>query len=446
MLEEKILIVDDELAVRNTLTSILEDEGYSVDSVESGEECLKAIRSENYQAVMLDVWLPGIDGVETLKKMRSIGAEPAVVMISGHGTVETAVRATKLGAFDFIEKPLSLEKIILVLRNAIRHKKLIEKHKVLKEQLQKDVTLIGNSMAVSSLRRDIEITAPTDSPILLLGENGSGKELAARMIHFQSKRSEEAFISVNCAAFEGDQLEYELFGCEPGALSFTPQGRKGKLELANEGTIFLDEISETNARVQRKIAKFLEDKEYERFGGETMVRVDVRIIAACHRELDQMVRSGKFHEDLLSRLSIVSLRIPPLRERKEDVEPLVEHFLREFSYEYGRSLKRISREAMHLLMSYQWPGNVRELKNMIERLVIMQKKDLIEIFDLPDSFRQIESGDKRKEFLPLQVALSNFEKDYLKQVLEATNHDWKKASEILKIDLPALERKVKIGG
>ncbi len=444
--KERILVVDDEQGVRNTLTSILEDEGYDVDSVESGEECLNALKKENYQAIMLDVWLPGIDGVETLKKMKGAGIEPTVVMISGHGTVETAVKATKLGAFDFIEKPLSLEKIILVLRNAIRHRKLLDKHKILKEQLKKDVALVGNSQAVRQLRKDIETAAPTDSPVFISGENGSGKELAARMIHFHSRRSDEAFISINCAAFDGEMLEQELFGYEKGAFLWATKGKKGKFELANEGSLFLDEITHSSVKDQIQILRVLEEKNYEPRGGEKVVHTDVRLIVASNEDCEELIRAGKFREELFYKLNIVSLRIPPLRERRDDIMPLVEHFLREFSYEYGRTLKSVSREALSVLTSYRWPGNVRELKNTIERLVIMLKKDTIELSDLAEGIRSGSAPDRQSTFKSLNDAVAEFERMYLQDVLRHTHLDRKRAAEIMKIEIHILEEKLKILG
>ncbi len=442
--KERVLVVDDEQGVRNTLTSILEDEGYSVDSVESGEACLDALGRENYQAIMLDVWLPGIDGVETLKKLKGTGGEPAVVMISGHGTVETAVRATKLGAFDFIEKPLSLEKIILVLKNAIRHKKLLEKHKILKEQLRKDVALVGSSQAVRQLRKDIEIAAPTDSPVFISGENGSGKELAARMIHFHSRRFDEAFISINCAAFDGEMLEHELFGYEKGAFSWAAKAKKGKCELANEGTLFLDEITHASVKTQMQILKVLEEKSYEPKGSEKVVQTDVRLIAASNEDCNVLIRAGKFREELFYKLNIVSLRIPPLRERRDDIMPLAEHFLREFSYEYGRTPKSVTQEVLPVLTNYHWPGNVRELKNTIERLVIMLKKDTIELSDLPESIRAGSFPDQPSIFKPLEEAVADFERKYIRDVLRHTHSDRKRAAEIMKVDLRILEEKLNI--
>ncbi len=448
MAKEKILVVDDELGVRNTLTSILEDEGYSADSVESGEACLELIKGTNYQAILLDIWLPGMDGIETLKALKNIGSESAIIMISGHGTIETAVKATKLGAFDFIEKPLSLEKTILVLRNAIRHKKLLEKHEILEEELRKDTTLIGESKAVSKLRKDIELAAPTDAPVLIIGENGSGKELVARMIHFSSPRLGEAFIALNCAALEEEILNQELFGYEKGAFSWAMKGKKGKFEMANEGTLFLDSINCVSPETQIRIFNVLEEKSYVPYGSEKNIRTNVRIISASEKPLEDAVREGKFMKETFFKLSIITLLIPPLRERKEDISMLADYFLKRFSYEYGKTPKALHREAVDDLISYQWPGNVRELKNIIERLVIMVQDNTIKPHHLSAilkfSHEVKPSEDQAKKFKPLNKAIQVFEKNYIERVLESVGRNKDKASKILEMDQSSLEDKMRI--
>lgn len=450
MTQEKILVVDDELGVRNTLTSILEDEGYSADSVETGEACLESIKGTNYQAILLDIWLPGMDGIETLKALKNMGAESAIIMISGHGTIETAVKAAKLGAFDFIEKPLSLEKTILVLRNALKHKKLLEKHKILEEELRKDATLIGESKAVSKLRKDIEQAAPTDAPVLIIGENGSGKELVARIIHFTSSRSEETFIVLNCAALEKDILNHELFGYEKGAFSWAMKGKKGKFEMGHEGTLFLDNIDCVSPETQSRIFTLLEDKYYELYGSEKKIRTDVRIISSSEKQLEKAVKQGKFMKEAFFKLSIITLYIPPLRMRKEDIVLLADHFLKRFSYEYGKNPKRMSQIAVDHLLSYPWPGNVRELKNIIERLVIMIPDDKIEPHHIATVLKPLEEDEFGEEiprnFEPLRQALDFYEKNYIEMVLKSVGMNREKASKILKLDRFTLERRMRLLG
>lgn len=447
MAKEKILVVDDELGVRNTLTSILEDEGYSADSVESGEACLESARSMNYQAILLDIWLPGMDGIETLKALRKLGLESAVIMISGHGTIETAVRATKLGAFDFIEKPLSLEKTILVLRNAIRHKKLLEKHKILEEELRKDTMLIGESREVSKLRADIEQAAPTGVPVLITGENGSGKELVARMIHFKSPRSEEAFIALNCAALEEEILRHELFGYEKEAFSWAEKSKKGKLEMAHEGTLFLDNIDALSKETQLKLYKALEDKSYEPYGSEKKIRTDVRIISSAESSLEEAVQQNKFLKETFFKISVIALAIPPLRQRKEDIQALAEYFLKRFSHEYGKSPKKLSPKGIDVLKSYHWPGNVRELKNIMERLAIMVQEEIIEPQALSVLLHPLRISAPVKKtslsFQALHQALYSYEKNYIERVLKSVENNMEKASKILKLDRSALEERMK---
>jgi two-component system nitrogen regulation response regulator NtrX len=450
MAKEKILVVDDELGVRKTLTSILEDEGYSADSVETGEACLESARSLNYQAILLDIWLPGIDGIETLKALRNLGSESAVIMISGHGTIETAVKATKLGAFDFIEKPLSLEKTILVLRNAIRHKKLLEKHKILEEELRKDTTLIGESKEASKLREDIEQAAPTGAPVLITGENGSGKELVARMIHFKSPRSEEALIALNCGALEEEVLRYELFGYEKGAFSWAVKSKKGKLEMAHEGTLFLDNIDAVSAEIQFKLYKTLEERSYEAYGSEKKIRTDVRIISSAESSLEEAVKQDKFLKETFFKISVIALTIPPLRQRKEDIHALAGYFLNGFSHEYGKSPKKLSPKGVDVLKSYPWPGNVRELKNIMERVAIMVQEEVIEPQHLTVLLRPSPISETAEDaprfFQALHPALYSYEKNYIENVLKSVQNNMEKASKILKLDLSALKERMKFLG
>src|SRR5215210_4310622 len=370
-MSDSILIVDDERGIRETLRAVLEDEGFTVDAAASGEECLKALERRAYGCVLLDVWLPGIDGLETLKQMRASGVDAAVVIISGHGNIETAVRATKLGAFDFIEKPLSIAKTVLAVRNALRQKQLERVNAELVAELNREYAMIGESVAMRALRKQIEVVAPTDGRVLIYGESGTGKELVARAIHAQSRRAGAPFVEVNSAAIPEELIESELFGHVKGAFTGATTAKKGKFELADAGTLFLDEIGDMSARVQSKVLRVLEEQRFEPVGSGTSVQVDVRVIAATNKRLDGEIEQGKFRADLFYRLNVIPFELPPLRERLEDVPLLVNYFNQNFSRAYGKSPKEFTTEALEALQIYSWPGNVRELRNTVERVVIM---------------------------------------------------------------------------
>ncbi|HEV2708569.1 MAG TPA: sigma-54 dependent transcriptional regulator, partial [Pyrinomonadaceae bacterium] len=362
-MSDSILIVDDERGIRETLRAVLEDEGFTAEAVASGEECLKAVERRAYGCVLLDVWLPGIDGLETLTRLRERGADSAVVMISGHGTIETAVRATKLGAFDFIEKPLSIEKTVLTVRNALRQRELERVNAALSEELRDESLLIGESVAMRALRKQIEIVAPTDGRVLVYGESGTGKELVARSIHAQSRRSGAPFVELNCAAIPEELIESELFGHVRGAFTGATSAKRGKFELADGATLFLDEVGDMSARVQAKVLRVLEEQRFEPVGSTTSMRVDVRVIAATNKRLDAEIERGNFRADLFYRLNVIPFELPPLRERPEDVPLLVEHFNRKFSAANKKRPKRFEPDAVEAMRNYAWPGNVRELRN-----------------------------------------------------------------------------------
>src|SRR5213595_1797376 len=360
---DSILIVDDERGIRDTLRAVMEDEGFVADAVASGEECLKALGRRAYGCVLLDVWLPGIDGLETLKQLRATGSDAAVVIISGHGNVETAVRATKLGAFDFIEKPLSIEKTVLTVRNALRQRQLERVNEEFVAELKEEYAMIGHSVAMRALRKQIAVVAPTDGRVLITGESGAGKELVARAIHAQSRRGAAPFIEINSAAIPEELIESELFGHVKGAFTGATAAKKGKFELADGATLFLDEVSDMSANTQAKVLRVLEEQRFEPVGSNTPVSVDVRIIAATNKLLDEEIEKGTFRSDLFFRLNVIPFEVPPLRERLEDVPVLIEHFNRGFSIAYGKEPKELSDEALNYLQNYSWPGNVRELKN-----------------------------------------------------------------------------------
>ncbi len=392
MTKERILVVDDDEGVRISLQGVLHDEGFQVDLVDSGEAALKGIADSSYQAVFLDVWLPGIDGIQVLDGISGTGRKPAVIMMSGHGSIETAVRATKLGAFDFLEKPLSLDKVVLVLRNALKQHALEAQNRVLRAQLNQDVFLIGESPAIRTLREEIQRVAPTNGRVLIFGENGTGKELVARSIHATSNRREEPFVEINCAAIPEELIESELFGHIRGSFTGAVETRKGKLEQADGGTLFLDEVGDMSLRTQSKTLRVLEEQKVHPVGSTQGIQVDVRFLSATNKELEEEIQKGNFREDLFFRLNVVPLRVPPLRARKDDIPLLMDHFLTRFAKEYGQKKKQVHPAALKNLKDYRWPGNVRELKNVAERLAIMIPEDRIRREDLPAGLRAGSDG------------------------------------------------------
>src|SRR6266576_1666879 len=380
---DSILIVDDERGIRQTLCAVMEDEGFVADAVSTGEECLKALGKRAYGCVLLDVWLPGIDGLETLKQLRADGSDAAVVIISGHGNVETAVRATKLGAFDFIEKPLSIEKTVLTVRNALRQRQLERSNAEMSAELSEEYAMVGQSVAMRALRKQIAVVAPTDGRVLISGESGAGKELVARAIHAQSRRAAAPFVEINSAAIPEELIESELFGHVKGSFTGATAAKKGKFELADGATLFLDEVSDMSANVQAKVLRVLEEQRFEPVGSVNSVKVDVRVIAATNKQLDIEMEQGKFRPDLFYRLNVIPFELPPLRDRLEDVPLLVSHFNQHFSRAYGKEPKAFAADAIEELQNYSWPGNVRELRNTIERVVIMNPGVRVMAGDLP---------------------------------------------------------------
>src|SRR5215475_8728059 len=359
MASEHILIVDDELAIQKALRGVLEDEGYRVSVAGSAQEAVAQLQDESPDLVFLDIWMPGADGLEALAEFKRIRPETAVVMISGHGTIETAVKATKLGAYDFIEKPLSLEKILLAATRALDHGRLERENRDLREQLARGQQIVGRSRLIEELRQQIGIAAPTNGRVLVHGENGAGKELVARAIHAQSARREGPFVEVNCAAIPEELIESELFGHERGAFTGAVSRRRGKFELADGGTLFLDEVGDMSVKTQAKVLRALEEQAFERVGGKDTLRVDVRVLAASNQNLPDLIAANAFREDLYYRLNVIPIEVPSLRRRKEDIPALVEHFIRLFSGENGKRPKTMSVEALAYFRSYAWPGNVR---------------------------------------------------------------------------------------
>src|SRR5213079_1784463 len=364
MAGEHILVVDDEPAIQGTLRAVLEDEGYRVTTAGAGEAAVRAVTDEAPDVVFLDIWMPGMDGLETLAELKRVRPESPVIMISGHGTIETAVKATRLGAYDFIEKPLSLEKTLLTATRALDHARLEQENQTLKERLGERSEIIGESAVMRALREQIATAAPTNGRVLIYGENGSGKELVARAIHAMSSRHEHVFVAVNCAAIPEELIESELFGHEKGAFTGALARRRGKFELADGGTLFLDEIGDMSLKTQAKVLRALEEQSFQPIGAQTGVRVDVRVITATNKNLQNEIATGRFRQDLFYRLNVIPFFVPPLRDRIADIPILGRHFLNEFSSEYGKKTREFSENALEILTRYPWPGNVRELRNL----------------------------------------------------------------------------------
>ena len=444
-----ILIVDDEKSIRQTLEGVLQDEGFKTLTAETGEDCLATLKEENPDLILLDIWMPGIDGLETLKRIRALNSEQMVLMMSGHGTIQTAVQATKLGANDFIEKPLSIEKLLLSIDNAMKIGSLVEENRELKAQINKDYEIIGESLPINELKKRIELAAPTSGWVLITGENGTGKELVARAIHANSLRKGKPFVEVNCAAIPEELIESTLFGHERGAFTGATNPRKGKFDQAHEGTLFLDEIGDMSPKTQAKVLRILEEHRFERVGGNKTIQVDVRVIAATNKNLQEEIKSGAFRKDLFFRLNVLPLVVPPLRERKDDISILTNYFLDYFSEKEGKKRKLISENAMDILIEYSWPGNVRELKNTIERLVIMTPNDIITNDHLGEYiFRMEDEGDKstfsEMEGIPTyKDAKEAFEKEFLIRKLQHNNWNISKTAEAIEMERSNLHRKIK---
>jgi len=446
---EQILVVDDEEGVRSSLSGILGDEGYAVDSVVTGEACLEALGARRYDLVLLDVWLPQMDGIETLSRVRTLDPEMPVIVISGHGSIETAVKAVRMGAQDFVEKPLSLEKTLLVVKNALRRRELEAENRALKRQIEQRFAMVGESPALVALRAEIARAAPSNGRVLIFGENGTGKELVARNIHHQSLRSPGPFVEVNCAAIPEELIESELFGHVRGAFTGALAARKGKFEIADGGTLFLDEIGDMTLKTQAKVLRALQEQKVEPLGSSSSVPVDVRVIAATNKRLEEEIRQGRFREDLFFRLNVIPFRVPPLRERREDIPLLVRHFLSEFSVEYGKRPKQISTEALELLQGLPWPGNVRELRNSIERLVIMGPPDRIEARDVPAPMLAPTAAPPAAapaplpDFPSLSSAREDFEKRYIWKKYQECGGNMSRTAEALQVERSHLYRKMK---
>ncbi len=447
-----VLVVDDEAEIRASLEEILSEEGYGVACAANAEEALERVRDAAYDVVLLDIWLPGRDGLEVLAEMREMKAEtrPEVVIISGHGTIEAAVKATKLGAYDFLEKPLSLDRTLIVVKNAVEARRLRTENEEFKRQFSAAAVLTGQSVPVKALRQQIRLMAPTNGRVLIYGESGTGKELIARSIHAESLRRDGVFVELNCAAIPEAHIEAELFGYRHGVqqdgLGESPPEQRGTLERADGGTLYLDEVGDMSLKTQAKVLSALDEQLFTPVGGTQPLHVDVRLIASTNKDLEEEIAKGNFREDLFYRLNVVPFFVPPLRDRKEDIPLLAREFLSEFGRQYGRPRMEISEEALEALSRYHWPGNVRELKNVIERVIILNPRALrIERKHLPPLTHKA-SARSTEEFSSLQQARDAYEREFIQKKIEEARNNISHAAELLGLERSHLYRKMKALG
>lgn len=445
-----ILVVDDETSILQSLEGILSDEGFEVILAQSGAEALNKIEDLIPDLVLLDIWMAEMDGIETLVKIKEAYPYLQVVMMSGHGSIETAVKATKLGAYDFIEKPLSMEKLLHCVKNALDYYRLEEEISLLKQKHKARSTLTGHSKPVRQLKEQIRIVAPTNAWVLISGENGTGKELVAHYIHRLSRRSHKPMVEVNCAAIPEDLIESELFGHEKGAFTGAGTMRKGKFDLAHDGTIFLDEIGDMSLKAQSKTLRILQEQRFERVGGSRTIKVDVRVIAATNKDLEAEIEKGAFREDLYFRLNVIPIHVPPLRERVDDIPELVEEFVKDFSISTKLDSKKITPETIEMLKRYAWPGNVRELKNLTERIMIMTPGKVIEAKDIPPPISrplgQKDGFENKITSRSLKDAKRQFEKAYIEARLREYDWNISQTAEAIGIERSNLHKKIKTYG
>lgn len=454
-----ILVIDDESSIRSSLSGVLKDENFEVMTAGSGEEGLTHFQPGVYDAVLLDVWMPGIDGLETLKRIKAQAPDQVVLIMSGHGTVETAVKATKLGAYDFIEKPLSLEKLLVTLRNAFQFSELNKENKELRSEVFKAPTMIGASPKMQRLKDQIATVSPLNSWVLITGENGTGKELVARAIHQASRRQDAAFVAVNCAAIPEELIESELFGHERGAFTGATQMKRGKFDQAHGGTLFLDEIADMSLKTQAKVLRILQEQKFERVGGSQTIDVDVRVVAATNKNLVEAIKNNLFREDLYYRLAVIPIVVPPLRERADDIAPILKHYFDMFAREQGREAKTLGGDALQILRHYPWPGNVRELRNLVERLSIMTPGPVVATEDLPAEILEAvakapsaPSGEPSDgspgsfsvaDVGGLKEAKNLFEREFIVRKLRENDWNISRTAQALGIERAHLHRKIK---
>jgi len=437
-----IMIVDDEIGIRNSLSTILKDEGYLVSSAKNGSEALDMIGTNKPDLILLDIWMPKMDGIATLQKLKEEHPDIAVVMISGHGTIETAVKATKLGAFDFIEKPLSIDSTLETIQKALNHSPKETKTKLVDDH---PLEIIGKNKKIIELLEEIKIAAPTNSWVLICGESGTGKELVARQIFRKSKRNNKPFIDVNCAAIPEELIESELFGHIKGSFTGAVNNKPGKFELADGGTIFLDEVGDMSLKTQAKVLRVLEEKKCQRIGSSNYYQFDVRVISASNKDLLSLIKKGDFREDLYYRLNVIPINIPPLRERADDIPLLVDYFLENIAKENNYKKKKITKKAIKKLQNYHWPGNIRELKNLLERLVIMVQSTQITESDIsfPEQTITSKNNIPPDHVVPLKDARGDFEKSYIINLLNQNDWDVHKTAKIMNVAKSSLYKKIK---
>ena len=453
-----ILIVDDEESILTSLSSILSDEGYAVAVAKNGVEALRAYTTDPPDLMILDIWMPEMDGMETLRRVRELVPTAQVMMMSGHGSIETAVKGIKLGAYDYIEKPLSLENIILRVKHALDQHRLEQENRTLRTTVQRKFELVGESVAMQQLRQMIETAGPTNGRVLIGGENGTGKELVARAIHLWSARANRPFVTVNCAAIPETLIESELFGHEKGSFTGATSMKRGQFEQADGGTLFLDEIADMSLNTQAKVLRVLQEQQFTRVGGTKLLKVDVRVLAASNKDLLKAIEKNAFREDLFYRLNVVPIIVPPLRERRDDIPLLVRHFMKVHAEEQGLRMKEVSPEALAGFQEYDWPGNIRELRNLIERLMIMVPGLVIQgaqaglsLQARPDGASAQSSASAPSPLLTqsydsLRDARNAFEKEYIARKLR--EHQWNisRTAEDLQIERSHLHRKIKLLG
>jgi two-component system nitrogen regulation response regulator NtrX len=439
-----VLIVDDEDNIRLSLKGSLEDEGFYVMQASSGEDALKIIDKQDVDIVLLDIWMPGIDGIQTLQEIKKINPDLPVIIMTGHGSIDAAIKTTRLGALDFLEKPLDLNRIIITINNALHMKELSAENALLKKKTEKDDEMIGTSPAILKLKEEIDRAAPSDSWVLILGENGTGKELVARSLHKQSRRSNQPFVEVNCAAIPGELIESELFGHEKGSFTGATERKRGKFDLANNGTLFLDEIGDMSMNTQAKILRILQEQRFERVGGSQTIQVDVRVLTATNKNLEEEIANGNFRQDLYYRLNVIPLYVPPLRERKEDIPQLIEHFLTMYAVLNNGNKKIITEGAIKKLMQHDWPGNVRELKNILERLVIMTPGNTITADNVsPLTSKATSEFERIFDIDLLKDARNEFERIFISKKLAQCGYNISKTADMIGVERSNLHRKIK---
>jgi two-component system nitrogen regulation response regulator NtrX len=453
---ETILIVDDEESVRKSLADVMRDEGYEVVTAASGREGIDILAEAQPSIVLLDIAMPDMDGIETLRRFRELRPDLPVIMVTGHGTIETAVKTTKMGAYDFIQKPPELQHLNLVVKHGLEESRLREENESLKKSIERKNEIVGESEKILMLRQQISLAGPTNGWVLIHGESGTGKELVARAIHRASKRAGGPFIEVNCAAIPQELIESELFGHEKGSFTGATGMKRGKFELAHDGTIFLDEIADMSLATQAKVLRVLEGQEFQRVGGTKTLKADVRVVAASNKNLPEEIRKGTFREDLYYRLNVIPLDVPALRERTDDIPRLVRHFLQEFSNEYGQKPKEIEDGTLALFVRYPWPGNVRELRNFIERLIIMVPGPVLTVRDVPPPVGSPRQPDKPQgdggSALPgphaatLKDARAEFEREFISQKLKENGGNVSRTADAIGVERSNLHRKIKALG